>query len=653
MVEDATGTSGRHRTAVIVGPHLVGKTALFEALLEAAGTSVRKKGKAVERPSTHSLTAASCQYLGEWWSLIDTPGAVDFSYDAECALAAADIAIVVIEPVIERAVAVGRLLKFLDDRAIPHLIVVNRMDQASVLMRDLIAALQAWSSRKLVLRQVPIRSGDKVDGYVDLVSERAYRWRPGQASDQIALPEWMRPREEEARSTLVEALADFDDALLEKLLEETQPTKAEIYAALKADVRDDKLVPVLLTAAEQDHGIRRLWKALRHDTPDAAAAAKRVSLDGTGPVAQVIKTWHQGHGGKQSLARIWRGPLREGMVLGGQRIGSLTRPGNSAKLADGAAGDIVWIARLDQVETGAVLADGAIGLEFPTPAPAVYRLAIAAENRADDVKLSAALRKLVEEDPSLGLLHPQDTGETVLTGQGEVHLRTAIDALRSAFGVAVVAQPPRIGGRETIRRGTKLHHRHKRQTGGHGQFADIHIEVKPLSRGSGFQFSDRIVGGAVPKQYIPAVEDGVVEYLAKGPHGYPVIDLEVVLTDGQFHAVDSSDMAFKICARGAMQEAMAACEPFVLEPIHRVLLTAPASDTPKVQRLIGSRRGQLLGFDARPGWPGWDQVEALLPEAEMADLIVELRSVTQGLGAFTHTLDHLAEARGKMAARAA
>ncbi|MDX2103443.1 MAG: elongation factor G [Alphaproteobacteria bacterium] len=653
MVDDVVATASRPRTAVLVGPQMVGKTALFEALLEAAGTSARKHRKGGERPATHSMTAAACTFLGEAWTLIDTPGAIDFSYEAQAALAAADLAIVVVEPVLERASGAAGLLKFLDDRAIPHMIVVNRMDQAAIHMRDLIAALQPWSSRKLVLRQVPIREGDQVKGYVDLVSERAYRWRTGQASDQIALPDWMRPREEEARSALVEALADLDDALLEKLLEEDTPSQAELYAALKADVRSDSLVPVLLTAAELDHGVRRLWKALRHDTPDAKDTCERLSLDSDQVVLQVIKTNHQAHGGKQSLVRVWSGVAREGLVLNGQRIGTLTRPGSGAKVAEARAGDVVIAARLDQVMTGQVLAAEPVGIDFPVPPAPVYTLAIGAENRADDVKLSTALRKLVEEDLSLSVQHAEETGDTLLSGQGELHLKHALEVMRSAFGVAVASRTPRVAGKETIRKGKTLHHRHKRQTGGHGQFADIHLEIHPLPRGSGFRFSDRIVGGAVPKQYIPAVEEGVREALVKGPMGYPVVDVEVVLTDGQYHAVDSSDMAFRTCARSAVQDALAECEPLVLEPIHKVIITAPSEDTPKVQRLVSGRRGQILGFDARPGWAGWDQVEALMPEAEMADMIIDLRSLTQGLGSFTHVMDHLAEARGKMAAKAA
>jgi len=286
----------------------------------------------------------------------------------------------------------------------------------------------------------------------------------------------------------------------------------------------------------------------------------------------------------------------------------------------------------------------------PLPKP-VYGLAIAAEKRSDDVKLSGAVAKLIEEDPTLSIEHSPDTQEMVLWGQGDIHLQIALDRLRSKYNLAVIGHRPQLPYKETIRRGTQQHARFKRQSGGHGQFADITIEVKPLPRGTGFTFTDSVVGGAIPRNYIPAVEEGVRDYLRQGPLGFPIVDVAVNLLTGQFHTVDSSDMAFKTCARMAMTEALAKCEPVLLEPIHHVAISVPNAFTSKVQRVVSGRRGQILGYDGKPGWPGWDVVEAHLPASELHDLIVDLRSVTLGTATYTERFDHLQELTGKLAER--
>ena len=275
---------------------------------------------------------------------------------------------------------------------------------------------------------------------------------------------------------------------------------------------------------------------------------------------------------------------------------------------------------------------------MPEPTPPVYALAIATQDRKDDVKLSGALQKLGEEDPSLTIRHDQETGETVLAGQGEIHLNAAIERLASAYGLKVGTAKPRVPYRETIRRAVHQHSRLKRQTGGHGQFADVKIDLAPRARGEGFLFTDRIVGGAVPKQYIPAVGEAAQEAAGKGPFGYPVVDIAVTLVDGTFHSVDSSDMAFRTATRLAMTEALAKADPVLLEPIDRVTISLPNDYTARAQRLLTGRRGQILGYAEKPGWPGWDDVEALVPHAELHDLIIELRSQTMGLGTYRHEL---------------
>ncbi|MBV8591889.1 MAG: elongation factor G, partial [Acetobacteraceae bacterium] len=526
----------RSRSVALVGPYGSGKSALFEAMLTAAGLPLRRSDPRARTMSTE-LRLGQCTYLGDSWSILDCPGSIEFAHEAAAALAVVDLAIVVCEPAASRAMALAPLIRTLADKAIPYLIFINKIDTLEGRVSDTIAALQAYANRALVLRQIPIRDGEAVSGYVDVVSERAYRYRKGEASELVQIPPEMRDREAEALDALVEVLADHDDALLEKVLEDVKPTPAEIYGQLSKDLAGGLTVEVLLGAAENDHGVRRLWKALRHEVPPAESTAQRRGIAPAGdPLAQVFKTVHAGHTGKLSYSRLWRGSIKDGATLNGSRLSGIYRfPGaEPTKVAEAAAGDLVAFARLETVLTGDTISTGTIAekLPFPEPPPPVYSLAIATENRKDDVKVSGALQKLAEEDPALTVLHDQQTGETVLQGQGEMHLNAVVDKLARAYSLKITTRRPQVAYKETIRRAVHQHSRLKRQTGGHGQFADVKLDIAPRARGEGFLFTDKIVGGAVPKQYIPAVGEAAEEAARKGPFGYPVVDISVTLVDG-------------------------------------------------------------------------------------------------------------------------
>jgi elongation factor G len=655
------------RCVALVGPYLSGKTSLMEALLATSGSIARRgsvrDGNAVgdhvaearARQMSTELNVANATFLGDPWTILDCPGSSELSYEAQEAMLACDVAVVVCEPEAERAVMVSALLRFLDRHNVPHMIFINKLDGSEARVRDAMAALQSYSEHPLVLRQVPLRDKDgEVTGYVDLVSERAYTYKPGQASDLISLPDGFWDEEGDTRTGLVEKLADFDDALLEQLLEDVQPSKEDIYKHLTANLRKSQVVPVFVGAATQDHGVRRLWKALRHEAPTPEETAARLGIPATGePLATVIKTYHLPHTGKLSLSRVWRGQISEGNVLDGVRVAGILKlvGATQEKVTSAKLGEVVGLARMEEIETGQVLTPSGKGLDLPRPElpQPVYGLAIHAEKRGDDVKLSGAIAKLVEEDPALQLEHNQDTREMVLWGQGDVHVQIAMDRLRNRHNLAVVGHPSAVPYKETIKRSTQTHSRFKRQSGGHGQFADIVIDVKPLERGSGFVFKDSVVGGAIPRNFIPAVEEGIEEALKTGPLGFPVVDIHVDLLTGQFHAVDSSDMAFKTAGRQGIQEALTKCEPVLLEPIDGVDISVPNAFTARVQRLISGRRGQILGYDAKADWPGWDVVRAFLPRSELHDLIVELRSLTLGVGSFGHRFDHLQELTGRTA----
>ena len=359
------------RTVALVGPYLSGKTTLMENLLFAAGSLTRKgsvkeantvgdhAAEARARRMSTEVTAAQCQYLGEAWTILDCPGSVELAHEAQSAVLAADVAVVVCEPAIEKALMVAPLLKFLDDRAIPHILFVNKMDTASARVAEVVDALQAVSQRPLVVRQVPIREGDAITGYIDLVSERAYAYKPGQPSQVIQIPAEMMEREKAARTELLEALADFDDGLLEQLLEDVVPSRDEVYGQLKSDLHKDLIVPVLLGAAEKGAGVARLWKLLRHEAPEPAETARRLGFDPAkgGMLASVFKTFHLPHTGKLTLARVWRGQVQDGMTLDGGRVGGVFRPfGHElAKRPAAIAGEVVGLGRLESARTGDLL----------------------------------------------------------------------------------------------------------------------------------------------------------------------------------------------------------------------------------------------------------------------------------------------------------
>ena len=655
------------RCVALVGSYLSGKTTLLESLLYACG-AVPRKGTVKEgntigdsvpearaRQMSTELSVASAEFLGDPWIFIDCPGSIELVQETFNALMAVDAAIVVCESEIDRAITVAPILKFLEDHGIPHCLFINKMDTATASVAEVIEALQAVSSLPLVLRQVPIRDGEHVTGYVDLASERAYEYKPGEASDLIGLPDSMVDRKDTARTELIEKLADFNDTLLEQFLEDVVPEKSEIYDDLAKDMAQCLIVPVLLGAGLGDHGVRRLLKLLRHEVPHATVtAAKRGVAPAGDTLAQVFKTNFVPHAGKLSLVRVWRGEIKDGMTLNGARVAGLFRlQGHNIDKTDSAGiGDVVALGRMEEINTGDVLTpsgEAKDGLSWPERLTPVYALAVEAENRSDEVKLTGAIGRLAEEDPSLALEQNADTHQMLVWGQGEMHLQIAFDRMANKANLKVKSHMPRVAYKETIRKSTSQHGRFKRQTGGHGQFGDVHIDIKPLPRGSGFNFSQTISGGVVPRQYIPAVESGVKDYMNEGPLGFPVVDMAVTLTDGSYHSVDSSEMAFKQAARIAMTEGMSKCDPVLLEPIYMVRISVPSAYTSRAQRLISGRRGQFLGFDARPGWKGWDEVSANMPQSEIRDLINELRSLSLGVGTFTYQFDHLQEITGKLA----
>ncbi|MDH6062375.1 elongation factor G [Umezakia ovalisporum] len=658
------------RNVAIVGPYLSGKTTLLESLLFVSGAISRqgnvKDGNTVGDSAAESrnrhmsveVSAANTEFNDTRFTFIDCPGSVEFAQETYNALIGVDAAIVVCEPISNRVLTLAPLFKFLDDWEIPHLVFVNKMDRANIHVLEILDALKAVSSRPLVAHQYPIMEGEQLTGFIDMVSEQAYKYHAGAPADLIPFPENLKAEEHIARAEMLEALANFDDHLLEELLEDIEPSQEEILKDLKLELGADLVVPVFFGVAEQDYGVRPLLEALQREAPEPETTAERrlKNIKGNQPLAQILKTYYTPQGGKLSLVRVWQGKLIDGIVLNGIRTGGIYRlMGQQQQLVNEvSAGEIVALTRLEGIKTGETISIESQVPQLPkaeqlTP---VYALAITPEKRNDEVKLSSAITKLLEEDPSLAWEQHGDTHEVILWGQGEIHLQVALDRLRRKYNLPMTTHLPKVPYKETIRKTVAaVHGRYKHQSGGHGQFGDVFLDIQPLPRGEGFNFHETIVGGVVPKQYIPGVEMGVREFLTHGPLGFPIVDLAVTLTNGSYHSVDSSEQAFKQAARLAMQTGVSQAQPTLLEPILRVRITTPSEFTSKVLQLLSGRRGQILGYEGKQDWQNWDNVSGYLPQAEMQNLIVDLRSLTLGIGFFQWEYDHLQEVPDKIAER--
>lgn len=673
MADGAT-TNGREtgpRCIALVGPFGSGKTTLLEAMLARAG-AVNRQGSvdqgntvgdasAEARAHTMSVEAnvASADYLDDRYTFIDCPGSVEFLSESSGVLAGVDLAVVVAEADDKKLAALQVILRQLEDSGIPHMLFVNKIDKFQGSVRNLLKAVQPASSAPLVVRQIPIWKDGIATGVIDLALERAYVYKEHATSEVIDIPDEDKAREVEARFEMLEQIADYDDVLMEQLLEDINPERDLVFTDLVAELRAGDICPVFIGSAEHGNGVWRLLKALRHEAPGIAQTRERLGLSEGGSCLQVLKTYYTAHGGKQSVVRVLNGNVSEGDTVT-RPDGSETRVSSVSDLlgqtvtkrGPAGPGDTVALGKLDDVVTGDTLStdgkatENLVDLEIADP---VIAFSVAPKERKDEVKLSTALHRLVEEDPSLRVVHSQDTGETLLEGQGEMHLRVALERLAGKYAIAADSGQPTLPYKETIRASTQVRGRHKKQSGGHGQFGDVVVEIKPLPRGEGFVFTDTITGGVVPKQYIPSVREGIRDYLTRGPLGFQVVDVAVNLSDGSYHSVDSSDQAFRTAGQIAMREGMPECKPVLLEPMARVEIFCPNDATAKINAIVSGRRGQLLGFDARPGWDGWDAVNAIMPESEIQDLIIELRSATAGVATFKKAFDHLAEVTGKQA----
>ena len=661
------------RCIALVGLFQSGKTTLLEAILARTGAIQRQGtvdagttvGDASKEARHHKmsveLTVATTTFMGDSYTFLDCPGSVEFVHDMRAALPAVDAAVVVCEADDRKVAQLQLILRELEDAKIPRFLFLNKIDKSDKDMRESLKLLQPASRAPLLLRQIPIFKNEIIAGFIDLALERAYVYREHAPSEVITLDgDGLDTRLKDARFSMLETLADHDDELMEQLLADIPPPRDRVFDDLAKELRDGVACPVLMGVATRTNGVLRLLKALRHEAPGVTATAKRLGVKTSGDAVAVgLKTFHTTHGGKLSVARVLNGQIGDGVTLSspnaeaGRVSGVAKLLGQSTeKRGPAAAGETVAFGKLDNAKTGDTLSSS----KQPHPAvaavkpyPGVLAIAISAKERKDDVKLGLALTKLIEEDPSLTVINNPEAQEMVIWGQGEMHLRVATERLAERFGIAIERRRPTVGYRETIKKPIQQRGRHKKQSGGHGQFGDVVLDIKPLPRNSGFIFEDKITGGVVPRNYIPSVEEGIIDAMKHGPLGFPVVDMAVALIDGSYHAVDSSDMAFRIAGRIGITEALPQCQPVLLEPIHVVEIACPSDASAKINAILSGRRGQILGFDTREGWEGWDMVRAMMPESEIGDLIIEVRSATAGVGSFTFKFDHMAELTGKPA----
>jgi elongation factor G len=650
----------RLRNIAFVGPHHAGKTTLVEAILANTG-AIGRRGSIADGTTVTDHEPEDAAHLqsttvgfahasaGEVEiNIIDTPGFVDFFEETKQALAGVDAAIVVVEADPGRVVQTQAAVEYVESMRMPHIFVINKMDRPGADFAQTLAALQRAYGRHVVAEQLPLGSAENFAGYVDLAQMKAFKFD----GTEQPVPADAQDRAQRMHVELLEAIADFDDHLMEELLEGVEPPLEEIERDLFSECSHDQVVPVLVAAGISGAGVDALVRAIEKWLPSPAQApqvdaeGRPIEADPAAPVvARVIKTAIHPQSGKLSIVRVLSGTIKSDATLSNvtkrdekARLGGLYRLQGKKQepLTEAGPGAIVALARLDTVSTGDTLVSPGHKVLLPRVpvAEPVFAVAVKPKERIDEAKISQMLARIVDEDPALRLERADVTHELLLLGRGEQHASIAVERLARKYKVEVETAAPTIPYLETITGGTEIHSRYKHQTGGHGQFGDVWLRFEPRERGAGVTFDEKIVGGVVPRQFIPAVEKGVREALAHGPGGHPITDLHVTLFDGQYHDVDSSEQSFKTAAGMGVREAIPKCNPVVLEPIAHVRVTVPTPYTSAVIQQLTGKRGQILGMNPDDR-AGFDVVEAYVPAVELSRYITELRTATQGLGTYS------------------
>jgi elongation factor G len=671
----------RIRNVALVGHRGSGKTSLHEALLYGAG-SINRLGSVTEgttvsdsdedekaRQMSISATLSSFQWQERKVNLIDTPGDSSFIADALGALRVCEAAVFVINGVMGLEVHANRLWQRASELDLARLLFVNMLDRERADFFRALDSLKSAFGPHVVATEIPIGSEHEISGLIDLVDMKAYRY-DGDGRDnctEIPIPDELQAQAEEYREKLMDEVAENSDALMERYLEGEEISHDEIVSALKDGTNHGAIFPVTCGVATRNLGTNRLLDAIVEDLPSSVKhgglAAGELTLE---PIedkelfAYVFKTRADPFAGRINLFRVYQGVVKQdSQVLNTrthtkERVGSLIsfEGHETGHATEFGPGDIGAVAKLKETKAGDWLSSRDEPLEMPKiklPAP-VMAFAIEPKSKGDEDKVFTALRRLQEEDPTIDLHRDAQTGEQIVAGLSQVHVEVIVGRLRSRFGVEVKLKPPRVPYQETIRKPAKAHGRHKKQTGGRGQFGDCHIEIEPLEPGEGFEFVDAIKGGVIPSGFIPAVEKGVREAMQEGVvAGYPVKDVRVRLYDGSYHSVDSSEMAFKVAGSQAMKQAMAEAGAVLLEPIMLATVSVPEDAVGDVIGDLNSRRGRPLGME--PAGAGMTEIKAEVPMAEMLSYAPDLRSITGGQGEYSMEFARYEEVPGHLAGK--
>ncbi len=675
-------TTEQIRNVVLLSHSGAGKTSLSEAMLYSAG-AITRLGKVdqgnttsdfdpdeVKRKISIYLSLVPCEWQGLKLNIIDAPGYADFIGEIKAAMRVADGAVFVVCATSGVEVGTELTWSYVDERegqGFPRLVFINKIERENADFFKVLGELHTHFGKKCLPVALPIGEQDKFQGVVDLVAMKAYV--QGKESD---IPESLKAQAEEYREKLVEAVAETDDSLISKYLDGEGLTEEEVRNGLRASTINGSIVPVLVGSAHENAGTSLMMDAIcgylpsPKDLGPIAAANTRskqeeqLEADPAGPLAALVfRTSADPYVGKLTYFRVYSGTLHSDSVAWNanrdtqERIGQIymMRGKNQEPIADVIAGDIGVVAKLSATVTGDTLCSKerpltVAAIQFPHPCMSV---AVRPKTKADMDKLGSSLTRIAEEDPSLRVSRDPDTLETILSGLGETQLEVAVEKMQRKFGVEVIIETPKVPYRETITVATRAEYKHKKQTGGHGQYGHVLLKLEPLPRGTGFEFADAVVGGVVPKNYIPAVEKGVMEAIHEGALArYPVSDVRVTLYDGSYHAVDSSDMSFKIAGAYAMRKGFAEGSPVLLEPIVKMKITVPDSYTGDIMGDLNGKRAKVLGMNPQHGW---NVIEAYAPLAEVQRYAIDLRAMTQGRGIFETEYSHYEEVPAHVAQR--
>ena len=661
------------RNVAVVGHGKTGKTSLLDACLFDTG-AVKRLGSVEEgtssldyepeeskRGMTISTKLVACEWGEFKLNFLETPGYPDFVGDVKGALAAADSALILISATSGIEVETEKLWQYAEEAELPRAFFVNKMDREHADFRSVVDELRVRFGNGVVPVQVPIGKEAAFQGVADLLTLHMKIVPNRNEHEYIVaeLPEYIKGEVEEARQQLIEAVAEFNNELMEKYIEGTEITEVEVAAALIEGIQAGKIFPVFCGSAKQNVGVKNLMNGIVEYLPTPYF---KVSI-GTSPTdgeikerktedpfsAQVFKTVVDPFVGRQSFIRILSGDMKGDANYyhvnkdESERIGTLfTMQGKQQfNLAQAAAGDIVVTSKLQEVKTGDTLCDKSDPIQYESIAypEAMLEMAVSASKKGEEDKVFSALAKQQEEDATLIVCKNKETRETLLRGIGEVHLEILAEKLERKFGVQLKLTQPKVAYRETIRKSVKVQGKHKKQSGGHGQYGDVWLEISPQAAGEGNAFTETIFGGSVPRQYIPAVEKGTEETLAGGVlAGYPVVDVKVNLYDGSYHAVDSSEAAFKTAAALAIRKGIMEASPILLEPIDKITVIAPEYYMGDVMGKLNSKRAQIMGVDSKG--KDMSEIQARIPVAELFKFATDLRSLTQGRGSYSLEFSH-------------